>query len=83
MIRCTDNALYTGITTDVERRFSQHASGRGAKFFRGREPQAVVYMESGHSRSTASIREAEIKKLPRDEKRRLLASQSNELELLK
>jgi len=79
MIRCTDDALYTGITTDVERRFSQHASGRGAKFFRGREPQSVVYMESGHTRSTASIREAEIKKLPRDEKCRLLTAQSNEV----
>lgn len=79
IIRCTDDALYTGITTDVERRFSQHASGRGAKFFRGREPQVVVYMESGHTRSTASIREAEIKKLPRDEKCRLLTAQSNEV----
>ncbi len=79
IIRCTDDALYTGVTTDVERRFSRHASGKGAKFFRGREPKAVVYMESGHTRSTASKREAEIKKLSRDEKWRLLAAQSNEV----
>jgi putative endonuclease len=83
IIRCTDDALYTGVTTDVERRFSRHASGKGAKFFRGREPQAVVYMESGHTHSTASKREAEIKKLSRDEKWRLLAAQSNEVDAAK
>lgn len=79
IIRCTDDALYTGITTDVERRFFQHVNGKGAKYFRGRDPRAVVYMESGHTRSTASKREAEIKKLSRNEKCRLLAAQSNEV----
>ena len=33
---CSDNSHYTGITMDIERRFSQHAEGRGAKYFRGR-----------------------------------------------
>ncbi|WP_321530051.1 GIY-YIG nuclease family protein [uncultured Desulfuromonas sp.] len=63
IIRCRDNSLYTGITTDLERRFAQHAGGRGARYFRGHEPVEVVYHESGHSRSSASRREAAIKKL--------------------
>ena len=74
MIEATDCSLYTGITTDVERRFSQHQRGRaGAKYFRGRSPERVVYIEGGHNRSTASIREAQIKKLSRERKLALVA----------
>ena len=73
MIRAADQSLYTGITTDVERRFAEHQSGRaGAKYFRGRKPQKVVLVESGHDRSSASIREAQIKKLSRDQKMALI-----------
>jgi putative endonuclease len=79
IIVCTDNSLYTGITTDIERRFSEHAGVQGAKYFRGRTPDKVVYLEGGHSRSTASKREAAIKKLLRADKLRLIASNSNEL----
>lgn len=68
IILCSDNTLYTGITTDPERRFEQHATGRGAKYFRGRQPLRVVYRESGHSRSSAGRREAEIKGMTRAEK---------------
>lgn len=75
MIRATDQSLYTGITTDVERRFAEHQSGRaGAKYFRGRSPEQVVLVESGYDRSSASIREAQIKKLSREQKLDLLAS---------
>ena len=63
IILCTDGSLYTGITTDVERRYKQHRDGTGAKYFRGRSPQRVVFLEKGHNRSSASRREAEIKKL--------------------
>ena len=65
IIRCSDDSLYTGITTDVARRFDQHASGRGARYFRGRRPTELVYVESGHDRSSAGKREAEIKVLTR------------------
>ncbi len=68
MILCSDDSLYTGITTDIERRFQQHAEGRGAKYFRGRHPLQVVYREEGHSRSSASRRELQIKALNRAEK---------------
>lgn len=77
IIRCSDETLYTGITNDLERRLSQHASQRGAKYFRGRQPREVVYVESGHDRSSASRREAEIKKLSREAKRLLLTSDLN------
>ena len=54
----------------------QHGSSAGAKYFRGRRPEAVVYLEGGHSRSTASRREAQIKQLSRVEKLRLIGSAS-------
>lgn len=73
MIQCSDGSLYTGISTDVERRFSQHVSGKGAKYFRGRQPIGIVYLEKGHSRQSASRREHAIKKMPPAQKRALLA----------
>lgn len=68
IILCSDNSLYTGITTDIERRFRQHREGKGARYFRGRKPLEVIYLENGHTRSTAAKREAAIKALSRTEK---------------
>jgi putative endonuclease len=69
MIRSDDGSFYTGVTTDVERRFAEHVLGRrGARFFRGRKPLEVVYTEPGHTRSSACRREAEIKKMNRSQK---------------
>ncbi|MBW4056383.1 MAG: GIY-YIG nuclease family protein [Proteobacteria bacterium] len=79
IILCSDNSLYTGITTDLPRRFGQHATGRGARYFRGRRPVQVVYRESGHTRSTAGRREVEIKTLARTEKQFLISSGMNEI----
>lgn len=79
IILCSDNSLYTGISNDVERRLQQHASQRGARYFRGRQPQQLVYLESGHDRSSASRREAAIKKLRRPDKELLIQSGLNEL----
>ena len=76
IIKASDASFYTGITTDVERRFDEHRQGqKGAKYFNGRNPVEVVYREDGHSRSSASRREAEIKKLSRGEKESLIALQ--------
>jgi putative endonuclease len=77
IIRCTDDSLYTGITNDVHRRFHEHTSGLGAKYFRGRQPKELVYVETGHDRSSASKREFAIKKLPRPDKLQLLSSDLN------
>jgi len=74
IIHCSDDSLYTGITTDLERRYKQHSQQQGAKYFRGRQPKELVYQESGHNRSTASKREIEIKKLSRANKLQLIAS---------
>lgn len=79
IILCSDNTLYTGITTDLQRRFAQHASGRGARYFRGRQPVRVVFQESGHNRSSAGIRELEIKALARADKDILIASRRNQI----
>ena len=79
IILCTDNTLYTGITNNVARRFNQHADKQGAKYFRGRQPKQLVYVEPGHDRSSASKREVVIKKLPRLEKLELLGSEINKV----
>lgn len=73
IIRCTDDSLYTGITVDMERRLAEHGGARGAKYFRGKQPREVVYLEGGHTRSSASRREAAIKKLGRQAKLQLIA----------
>ncbi len=75
IILCSDNTLYTGITTDLARRLRMHAEGKGARYFRGRRPEKVVYLETGHTRSSASRREAEIKKLTPAAKRLLAIPQ--------
>jgi putative endonuclease len=76
IILCSDNSLYTGITTDMERRFRQHAAGQGAKYFRGRQPVQVVYLEHNHSRSSASSREIRIKAMDRAEKLDLISGET-------
>ncbi|MDD2500150.1 MAG: GIY-YIG nuclease family protein [Geobacter sp.] len=77
VIRCSDGSLYTGITTDIARRFQQHAAGTGAKYFRGRSPEQVVYLEQQHTRSTASARERQIKAMHRAAKDELVLTQHN------
>ncbi len=73
IILCSDGSYYTGITTDIERRIQQHATGTGAKYFRGRKPERLVYLETEHDRSSASRREAQLKQLRRLEKQHLVA----------
>jgi len=74
IIEANDASLYTGITTDVERRFAEHLHGpRGARYFNGRSPLRILYREHGHSRASASRREWEIKQLSPGAKRRLIA----------
>lgn len=68
IIQCRDRSLYTGITTDVERRFAEHREGKGARYTRARGAVKVVYTEKCKNRSVASKREAEIKRMTRMEK---------------
>lgn len=71
MVETGSGKLYTGITTDIERRFAEHsgaAGKKGAKFFRSDKPKKIVFQEASKNRSEASKREAGIKKLSRREK---------------
>lgn len=79
MIETESGALYTGITTDMARRWRQHCSGSGAKYLRGHQPRALVYLEVGHDRRSAAQREWVIKQLSRDKKRALPNSAGNAL----
>ena len=71
-LRCGDGTLYTGITTDVQRRLQMHRSGKGAKYTRGRGPLEPVYREPCPDMSAALKREYAIKRLSRAEKLRLV-----------
>ena len=83
IIYCDDGSLYTGITTDLTRRWLEHSGQvKGAKFFRGRKPSHVAYIEGGHDRSSASRREAAIKRLSRVKKEALLGSEHNQVHIL-
>ena len=75
ILRCKDGTLYTGITTDVEKRLEAHRNGKGAKYTRGRGPLEVVYREVCGGHSEALKREAEIKKLSREKKEILIKTQ--------
>lgn len=72
ILLCGDGTLYTGITTDVERRFAAHCSGKGARYTRGRGPLAIAYRECCGTHSQALRREAFVKKMTREEKLELM-----------
>ncbi len=74
MVRCADNTLYTGITTDLLRRVAEHNDGpAGARYTRARRPVVLAYQEPCEDRSSASKREYQIKKLSPGNKQKLLA----------
>ena len=73
LARCRDGTLYTGITTDPERRLAEHNAGSGAAYTRTRLPVVLVYWETASDRSSALRREHAIKGLSRPEKEALAA----------
>lgn len=82
IIKASDELLYTGITTDVARRWKEHSgkvSTRGAKFFRGRLPAELCFVRKVENRSQASKLEASIKKLSRATKLSYIASSENQI----
>ncbi|HEX3099782.1 MAG TPA: GIY-YIG nuclease family protein [Patescibacteria group bacterium] len=72
ILLCNDGTLYTGITTDLKARLAKHKSGEGAKYTRSHGANKIVFSEKQKTRSKATVREMEIKKLPRKEKVKLL-----------
>ena len=69
VVKCADNTLYTGVTTDIIRRLKEHnGSKKGAKYTRGRRPVILTYKENFENRSQACKAEAAFKKLTRQQK---------------
>ncbi len=74
LLLCGDGSLYTGITTDLTRRLIEHKAGKGGHYTRTKKALKIVYSEKHPDRSSASKREAEIKKWPRAQKSILVSS---------
>ena len=76
LVRCANGHLYTGVTTDVARRFSEHQSGgiKSAKYLRGKGPLTLMYQEQVGSHGDALRREIAVKKLSRSQKLALIES---------
>ena len=71
IIRSNDDSLYTGISKDPQKRFEAHKQKKTqAKFFRGKVPKNIVFVESGHTHSSALKREASIKKSSKEKTHR-------------
>jgi len=78
ILKCADNTLYTGVTTDVERRLDEHNHEKlGAKYTKARRPVRMIYQEMCKNRSEACQRESAIKKLKRSEKLALVDAHCN------
>ncbi|MEK7312373.1 MAG: GIY-YIG nuclease family protein, partial [Chloroflexota bacterium] len=76
ILECSDGTLYTGWTTDLERRVKVHNAGHGSKYTRLRRPVRLVYSERLRDRSAAQKRELAIKRLPRAKKIALITASS-------
>lgn len=73
MLKCNDDTIYTGITTDLSRRVDEHnSSPKGAKYTRIRRPVELIYSESHIDKSSASKREYQIKQLSKIQKLSLI-----------
>ena len=77
LLECNDGSIYTGITNDVERRFSEHRRGQGGRYTRARKAVKLLHTEIHPDRSSALKREAEIKRWNRKKKLTLAKKQWN------
>ena len=74
IVRCADDSLYSGITTNLKRRVEEHNSDKlGARYTRSKQPVQLIYNETFSSKSLALKREWEVKKMTKKEKELLLA----------
>ncbi|HLR08599.1 MAG TPA: GIY-YIG nuclease family protein [Bacillota bacterium] len=80
ILQCGDGTLYTGYTTDLDHRLKMHASGKGAKYTRGRGPFIVVFTERFATKTEAMQREYEIKRLTRKQKWKLIRETESRVE---
>ncbi len=68
LLECEDKSIYTGITTDLARRFEEHKKGKGGAYTRSHGARKIVYNEKKRTRGSALKREAQIKRMTRQEK---------------
>lgn len=74
MVRCSDQSLYTGITTNVSRRLTEHNTNqKGARYTKARRPVTLAYLKRCRTRASATSQEAALKKLTRREKEQLIS----------
>ncbi|MHB8055781.1 MAG: GIY-YIG nuclease family protein [Candidatus Aminicenantales bacterium] len=78
ILRCSDGSLYTGVTTDIDRRLKMHQEGKASRYTRTHRPVELVYREECGSRSKALTRECAVKSLPRERKEKLLSEAKTE-----
>lgn len=81
ILQCADGTLYTGYTTDLERRVAAHNAGKGAKYTRGRRPVRLVYSERFETEREAMSREWHLKRFSRAEKLALIGGKHEDEEL--
>jgi putative endonuclease len=77
ILECKDGSLYTGITTNMQRRFTEHNLGKGGAYTRAKKVRKLRYTEKHTNRSNALKREAQIKSWIRKKKLALIHSKSN------
>jgi putative endonuclease len=75
ILRCADSSLYTGITTNPEKRLLAHLNGTGGAYTRSHKPIGIVFLEKLQNKSQALKRESEIKKLSKNKKESLIKTQ--------
>mgnify|MGYP003527257974 FL=1 len=79
IVRCKDNSLYTGYTTDIKNRVNNHNNGKGDKYTKGRRPVEMVYFETFESKSKKKKKEIAIKKMPRSKKEQLIETMDKDV----
>ncbi|NQZ25966.1 MAG: GIY-YIG nuclease family protein [Colwellia sp.] len=73
LLRCNDNSLYAGVTTDIQRRVTEHNNSKlGAKYTRARRPVSLAYLEAADNKSSACKREYQIRHLTKNKKEQLV-----------
>ncbi len=79
LLRCNDNSLYAGVTTDINRRIDEHNTSKlGAKYTRARRPVCLVYLEQADNKSIACKREYQIRHLSKNKKENLVNKYSQQ-----
>ncbi len=79
IVRCSDKSLYTGVTSDIQRRLKEHNSGKGGRYTKSRAPVTLVYSEAYKTKSEALSRESQIKRWSRAKKKALIEQNYNRL----